>query len=76
MSRHNIILLIQKRKNHTQLFQICSYGTFFQGTQEQIRNSRDKRAISVRATEGDYNLFLFFSEACSGSPELSPRGVG
>ena len=24
---------------------------FFQGTQEQVRNSRGKRAISVRATE-------------------------
>ena len=26
-------------------------GFFFQGTQEQVRNSRGKRAISVRATE-------------------------
>ena len=25
---------------------------FFQGTQERVRNSRGKRAISVRATEG------------------------
>ena len=25
---------------------------FFQGTQERVRNSHDKRAISVHATEG------------------------
>ena len=25
---------------------------FFQGTQERVRNSHSKRAISVRATEG------------------------
>ena len=31
--------------------QICSYGVLFQGTQERVRNSRSKRAISVRATE-------------------------
>ena len=24
---------------------------FFQGTEERVRNSRDRRAISVRATE-------------------------
>ena len=28
------------------------YGFFFQRTQERVRNSRGKRAISVRATEG------------------------
>ena len=38
-------------KNHPKLSEICSYGTFFQGPQEQVRNSRGKRAISVRATE-------------------------
>ena len=32
---------------------------FFQGTQERVRNSRGKRAISVRATE----VLLFFTMA-------------
>ena len=40
-----------KKENHTKLSQICSYGIFFQWTQERVRNSRGKRAISVRATE-------------------------
>ena len=30
----------------------CQAMGFFQGTQEQVRNSHGKRAISVRATEG------------------------
>ena len=34
---------------------------FFQGTQEQVRNSRDKRAIGVRATEVVLYLFWFVS---------------
>ena len=40
-----------KKENHPKLAQICSYGVFFQWSPEQIRNSRGKRAISVRATE-------------------------
>ena len=40
-----------KKQNHIKLSQICSYGIFFQGTQERVRNSRGKRAISVRAIE-------------------------
>ena len=28
--------------------QICSHGFLFQGTQERVRNSHGKRAISVR----------------------------
>ena len=39
------------KKKHPKLSQVCSYGIFFQGTQEQVRNSRGKRAISVRAIE-------------------------
>ena len=31
----------------------------FQGIQERVRNSRSKRAISVRATEGLLYVFLF-----------------
>ena len=38
-------------KNHPKLSHICSYGILFQGTQEGVRNSRGKRAISVQAIE-------------------------
>ena len=31
---------------------LCSFGVLFLGTQERVRNSRGKRAISVPATEG------------------------
>ena len=40
-----------KKENHPKLSQICTYLNFFQGTQERVRNSRGKRAISVRAIE-------------------------
>ena len=40
-----------KKENHPKLSQICRYGFLFQGTQERVRNSRGKRAISVRGTE-------------------------
>ena len=39
-----------KKEKHPNLIQICSYGIFL-GTQERVRKSRGKRAISVRATE-------------------------
>ena len=45
MSTHNIPFLYEK------ISQICSYGIFFQVTQERVRNSRGKQAISARATE-------------------------
>ena len=44
MSTHNIPFLNMKKKN-LQLWE------FFQGTQERVRKSRGKRAISVRAIE-------------------------
>ena len=40
-----------KKENHPKLSLICSYGFLCQGTQERVRISRGKRAISVRATE-------------------------
>ena len=46
MSTHNIYNFQYKKENHPKL----SMG-FFQGTQERVRNSRGKRAISVRATD-------------------------
>ena len=41
-----------KQKNHPKLSQIRSFKIFVQGIQERVRNSRGKRAISVRATDG------------------------
>ena len=46
------IFNIKWKLNHPKLSQICSYGIFFQGTQERVRNSRGKRVMSVQATEG------------------------
>ena len=40
-----------KKENHTKLSQICSQGFAFLGTEERVRNNRNKRAISVRAIE-------------------------
>ena len=40
-----------EKENHLTLSQICSYGIFFQGTQERVRKSHGKQAISVSATE-------------------------
>ena len=37
--------------HHPKLSKSCSFGTVFQRTQEQVRNSRGKRAFSVRDTE-------------------------
>ena len=45
------------KKSHLKLSQICIHG-IFPVTQERIRNSRGKRAISVRATEGLLYLVL------------------
>ena len=42
----------KKKKKIIQNFPKSAAMGFFQGTQEQIRNSRGKRAISARATEG------------------------
>ena len=40
-----------KKENQPKLSQICSYGIFSLGTQERVRNSHGKQAISVRAIE-------------------------
>ena len=49
MCTHNIPFSIQKRKN-TIIPNLQPRG-FFLGTQERVRNSHGKRAVSVRATE-------------------------
>ena len=48
------------KKNHPKSSQIGSYGTFFQGTQERVRNNRGKRAINVRVTE----VLLYWLSGC------------
>ena len=48
---HEIHHFQYQKENHHGEYQICSYGVLFQGTQERVRNSRGKRAISVRVTE-------------------------
>ena len=48
MSTHNIPFLNTKKKFNLNYSKSASMG-LFKGTQERVRNSRDKRAISVRA---------------------------
>ena len=50
MSTHNIPFFNMKKKNTLNYPKSAAMG-FFQGTQERVRNSRGKRAISVRAIE-------------------------
>ena len=51
MSTHNIPFSIYKKEFPLIYPKFAALGCF-QGTQERVRNSRGKRAISVRATEG------------------------
>ena len=51
MSTLNIPFSIDKRKSPI-IIPDLQLWDFFQGTQEQVRNSHGKRAISVRADEG------------------------
>ena len=54
MSTHNIPFSISKKKKKKEITlnypKSAAYG-FFLGTQERVRNSRGKQAISVLATE-------------------------
>ena len=51
-----------KKENNPKLSKSEAMG-FFQGTQERVRNSCGKRAISVRATEGIlYMQFVCYSQ--------------
>ena len=47
---------------------------FFHGTQERVRNSRGKRAISVRGTEILYFAYKFLL-ANSVDPDQKPHSV-
>ena len=55
-----------KKKITLKLSQICSYGSFSKG-QERVRNSHDKRAISVRVTE----VLLYLEEESQKSNDSS-----
>ena len=57
MSTHNLPFSIYKRKSAL-IIPNLRLLDFIQRTQERVRNSRGKRAISVRATED----LLFFPE--------------
>ena len=50
MSTHNIPFFNMKKKDTRSYPRSAAMG-IFQGTQELVRKSRGKRAISVRATE-------------------------
>ena len=50
MCTHNIPFY-HKNENHPQIILNLQLLDFSLGTQERVRNSRGKRAISVRATE-------------------------
>ena len=56
MKTHTLPFLILKKK-----INLLQPGEFFQGTLERVRNSRGKRAISVRAIE----VQLYFLCMCS-----------
>ena len=59
-TQHAIINIKKKiTLNYPKYDNVCSYGIFSLGTQERVRNSRGKRAISVRATE--VLLYLLYS---------------
>ena len=51
MSTHNIPFSIKKKRKITLSYPKSAAKGFFLGTQERVRNSCGKRAISVRAIE-------------------------
>ena len=73
MSTHNMPFISIRKENSHFIITNLHGVSFFLGTQERVRNSRGKRAISVRATEVLlYFLrsvlrywFALFSQACS-----------
>ena len=53
---HAIINIKRKSHYYLKYNNVCSYGIFFLGTIERVRDSRGKRAIGVRAIE----VLLYF----------------
>ena len=60
MKTHNIPFSIQKRKS-PEIIPNLQLSNFFQGTQERVRNSCSKQAISVRAIE----VLLYIGDVCT-----------
>ena len=51
-TKHTIFSIKKKiTLNYPKYNDVCSFGIFFLGTQERVRNRRGKRAISVRVIE-------------------------
>ena len=71
MSTYNIPFSVQKKKIAINYPKFAAKG-FFLGTQELIRNSRGKRAISVRATE----VLLYVSKRLYTDDGLGERYSG
>ena len=69
-TQHAIINIKKKiTLNYPKYDNVCSYGIFSLGTQEQVRNSRGKRAISVWAIE--VLLYLLHQSSSLWCPCLS-----
>ena len=60
MGTHNIPFSIKKREKSHSVIPNLQPRDFFLGTQERVRNSRGKRAISVRAIEVLLYFFYIF----------------
>ena len=70
MCTHKIPFSIKKKKRKShKIIRNLQIWKFFQGTQERVRNSRGKRAISVRAIEVRLyillNLVIFWQHFCT-----------
>ena len=60
-TKHTIFNIEKKiTLNYSKYNNVCSYGTFFLGTQERVRNSRGKRVIGVRAIEVLLYICIWF----------------
>ena len=66
MSTHNIPLSIYKENHekYPKYNNVYSNGMFRLGPQERVRNSRGKRAISVRATEVQLYFYCILHIFC------------
>ena len=51
MSTHNIPIFNIKKEKHLKIIPNLQLWDFFRGNEQRVRNSRGKRAISVRAIE-------------------------
>ena len=66
MTIHNIPFVNMNKKNSIHYPKSAAMACF-QGTQERVRNSRDTRAISVRAIE----VLLYYTCDCRQEMEIT-----